>query len=714
MNNRSEEKADVFESINLKSEILKANADNTTDVTSALDIPESESETSDDEYGKKEEEEEEEMDPAEFLSPELPGGTLHKFPLGMDAESGYMESGGKEPSTPHLQSPKAKPYITDKNKNTEAFSKATSPLANYAYSILNSDLLYPPASHVTLEPSIGSLAQSKIEPHTFDFTDTASIIESLTEEKNDTHRKLIMVIKRQLLLLEDSDARLNKFRIIIHDTLVKLSDKYNSLHEVYMKDLNQTERINQYFLRWDKKRTSILHKISNIKSNKNEHGSKLEQLLDKSNDIDNEIQELEEKLRLLRNKKKVIKDEIQYTSSVLESKSSKYVHAFKNLELEGREKLIQFLNFSGIPNNQLERIVTYRPVDVTFGRKYKEYQNSRSVNSSVSDTIIPRQKNRNVQSTPQRSISLAGVLAEQTRSSNKSPVTAFEMGFENGQNFSNNIKKHLVEMLSKLNVNNDEPVNRINHNPSTDDNSNTIKQKLDTAILFDHIDRRTQILHAQILESSKKAMYYIEASKIWNEMIHVLQNHEEKLYEQLHDTTSNVNDDKVISILQDNLQHLRILLEKFNKVNIEFRQSLDLIKDVHPCLQIMLNEIKAVYSALSIVSRNDLYLHEGKSFEQSILRQYEHSSNAAPMTKIHDNALLYSRQVTSPGFTDYNAEAQYSRRNSNTNSLNLLTSSFRSEASNTTTKVQAQIPLPSSKLNLGWAKYLNSKPTKAE
>lgn len=714
MNNKSEEKADVFESINLKSGILNSKIEKATDVTSVLDIPGSESGTSDDEYEKEEEYEEEEMDPTEFLSPELPRGTLHKFPMGVDPESRYMEPGRKEHSTPHLQSPKAKPYIFDNSRHVEAFKKANSPPINDAYSILNSDLLYPHTSHATLGPSTVSLVQSKYEPPIFEFTDITGIIESLTGEKNDTHRKLITVIKRHLLLLEDSDPRLNKFRIIIHDTFAKLSDKYNSLHELYMKDLNQMERINQYFLRWDKKRNSILHKISNIKSNKNEHGSKLEQLFDKSNDIDSEIQELEGRLRLLRNKKKVIKDEIQYTSSVLESKSSKYVHAFKNLEVEGHEKLIQFLNISGIPSDQLERIVTYTPVDVTFGRKYKEYQNSKSLTSSVSNTNIPRQRGRNVQSTLQRNLYTAEFPAEQARTSNKSPVTAFEMGFENGQNLSHNIKKHLADILSKLNVNYDQPFNHINHIPGTDDSSNTIKQKLDTAILFDHIDRRTQILHAQIVESSKKAMYYIEISRIWNETIHVLQSHEENLYEQLHDTTSNVNDDKVISILQDNLQNLRLLVEKLNKLNIEFRQSLNSIEDVRPCLQIMLNEIKAVYSALSIVSRNDQYLHEGKSFEQSILLQYENSSNAAPMTKNRDNAPLYSGQVSSHGLTDHNVEEQYSRRDSNTNSLNLLTSGFTSEASNTTTKIQAQIPLPSSKLNLGWVKYLNNKPTKAE
>lgn len=139
--------------------------------------------------------------------------------------------------------------------------------------------------------------------------------------------------------------------------LKSLASIYQSIVELYEKELKRKSIILSSFERWEQDKNRITNKVKEIRSDKNQEGHRLKQLIEESSIVDDEIDQLEKRLKQLKEKKNVLKNEITQSQSIIESRSSSYLESLRKIENVEREAIMRLSQEcsieSGLSNSSL-------------------------------------------------------------------------------------------------------------------------------------------------------------------------------------------------------------------------------------------------------------------------------------------------------------------------------------------------------------------------
>lgn len=130
-------------------------------------------------------------------------------------------------------------------------------------------------------------------------------------------------------------------RLNIENCLKSLASVYQSIGELYMREKKRKSIILNSFERWEKNKKYLTNKVQDIRSDNNEEGYRLKQLLNEAGTVDEEIEQLEKRLNQLKEKKKVLKNEIAQSQSVIESRTSSYLESLREVEKVERDAIIK-------------------------------------------------------------------------------------------------------------------------------------------------------------------------------------------------------------------------------------------------------------------------------------------------------------------------------------------------------------------------------------
>ncbi|KAK6459251.1 uncharacterized protein RJT20DRAFT_14558 [Scheffersomyces xylosifermentans] len=615
----------VFESINLTSTVdiggrtpfrgRKA----TVTGSHSKSIPESVSGTSDDD----------DLDPTEFISSGSPQDkkTAATIQTGNDINEQSSRSNNStvlgESAGVGRASKSPIPLIyTPKIADNEFFSNPSRILSNSAHlydSIgggLGNSLQYSYESPSFSNSAINFPLEER--PSTSN-NDSESPIEFLSNKNRLLFKELMQNVDVHKQYLSYGDAKLPRRRSMISQNFEQLSENFYSLNELYAMDITYTETLYTSFRKWDRKRNKLLSKISSIKSDKNKHGAKLTSLLDESRGIDEEIEELERKLASLRTKKQLINDEIEDTSSVLESRTSKYVETFKALEEDGKKAMLSYLTANGIPPKELQTIIRTTPVAVTFSENYNN--KLRSSTASTNDSTEQRASRA-----PQpQSASTMGiqpfVLPESSSTEKPTKVddreswnhghgpTAYERGYAEGTESSNKMKNQINNFLHSVLTSLPEQSNRPTSTSRSaktvkvDDNNNTITEKLELEPVYKLLEHKVGALSDLVLSTSNKATIYHEYGTVWKDIMSILRSQENRLSDQIAESTPGLEqvNVEITRILVLTLDQIKGCLESMKSFNTTFNDSAFSQKENY-FAEAVLNEIGAIFTALTMVS----------------------------------------------------------------------------------------------------------------
>lgn len=445
-------------------------------------------------------------------------------------------------------------------------------------------------------------------------------------------RKNIIAHKRAL---EEQNSP-NRLRSMLGQNLEQLSNNYVSLREVYSKNKTSTEELLASFEKWDKKRSKMLTKIQDIKSESNKHGTKLGSLLNERSDVSKEISELEKKLSHLRLKRGLLDTEIEATSSFLESRSAKYVESFRKLEKHGENTIRQYLELNGVPEKEVFVMLKKEKVDVTFTNYYNT-QLKRSTPVPETETVkkvSPSSLNMGIQPfiVPEEPVS----ENEEDLNHDKGP-TAYEKGFAKGTRQSSEVKGNVQLFLSKLMAKNEPQNGKKDHPLNVDDSENTITEKINLESVVQHLYHNIEALEALELQTSKKTALFHEHSMIWQDAIKVIKLQEAKLQHQITESllsSKEENERRFLSILGVTFEHIQSSLKSLPRPIVgEF-----LVENL--AFNVLLNELKASSKALSLVTEDGRFTRVVSEYEKIAFEDLKVSLR----TSFH-NELLMSKEL---------------------------------------------------------------------
>lgn len=507
--------------------------------------------------------------------------------------------------------------------------------------LLNSEFFLNPSkildSQVLPETFIpnGSMFNSNFEPsHDFSIAfkpeDQDSPLEYLQSKNTTLYKEIRKNIRNHRVLLEQGSEKLNKVRSMISQDFDQLSENFYSLNEIYSRDAAVTENLLKSFEIWDKKRDKLLNKIKVIKSMDNKHGHKLGQLIEQSSNVDAEITDLEKRLASAKERKRLLSLEIDKTSSVLESRTSKYVESFKRLEKEGQNAVADFFRLNGMPEKDLGSVIKKQPVNVKFSRNQQE--------KAVTNNII-LEKAPVAQKTAEQKPAVAAKPAEVTPvraesmgmqpfiipddppptkptddntslNHDKGP-TAFEKGFAKGSQKSLDVKSKLVYLLKLIKESSNSEKDRYQRLEAltavkVDDADNTIESKMDVDPIVTLLVHKIEALEDLVLETSRKSTEFHEYSLRWKDLIEYVKNEEYKLSTQISNSIESQLQiqSKLVNALTSmlrNLKHLASLESLKPSLSSNSGQDRLLLQTANG------NEIRNVYLALKVISDPSQY-----------------------------------------------------------------------------------------------------------
>ncbi|CAH2355305.1 hypothetical protein CLIB1423_24S00672 [[Candida] railenensis] len=479
---------------------------------------------------------------------------------------------------------------------------------------------------------------------------SSSPIEYVLNRAKFLQNELQKNLSLQSKMLESGDSRLSKLRQMIAQNFDQIAENNEALTELYSKDLDNTRRSYEQFQKWEIRRDKLLSKIKSVKNpENNKYGKKLASLADESKDIDSQIVDLESKLQQLREKKVLVNQEIELTSSVLESRTSQFVESFKNLEIQGIAAIQLILDQNGVSRVEQENTVRKIPVDVTFGGRYRKDQVDESEpvqdsvvpanfspapkkpsNMTIQPYVIPETASENVITptlanrlvspvpTPRSSGSSPHPLTNPP-SNSSSPFSPFEKGYAKGTNLSHNAKERLSTFVSDILIptfnttltsyknNYASASSNLAHEPSLDDENNTIREMIDLEPILGLLKYKISALQDLIQKNLLLSTNYHEYGIIWKDVIDVINQMESKLFN--HISTSKVQgnemdaDKLVFNMLSACLDKIRTRFE-VQVQSSRFSQG----EKRNPLFAVLLNEIRAVVSAIAMVSKDNSYL----------------------------------------------------------------------------------------------------------
>lgn len=260
-------------------------------------------------------------------------------------------------------------FLSQSVEEHESRNQTLSPIEriDLTPTILNSELFANPSRLSDSDP-----AASVMESFHFTSTDSYrstfggdSPLEHLQTQNEALNRNMSEQIKLlDSTLLAGDDC--TSVRASLVGGFAQLSENCYLLHEMYTQELALVELLLSNFEAWDRRRSRVLRLVQSIKSEDNKYGTKLAGLLNRRSEVDDEIEQLERRIAVLRENRAAVDSEIDKTSSVLESKSAKYVNVFRELERQGREAISGYLAANGLPEQHWPILLRSEPVEATF------------------------------------------------------------------------------------------------------------------------------------------------------------------------------------------------------------------------------------------------------------------------------------------------------------------------------------------------------------
>lgn len=483
---------------------------------------------------------------------------------------------------------------------------------------------------------------------------TESPIKFLTNKNTILETELAKNINKHSQSLLTGDESLSKFRSMIHQNFLQLSELNYALHELYTTILSRNLTLYQDFEDWDSKRDKVLAKVKFLKSDKDINGNKLATLIEQDLAINEEISDLQNRIYRLQDSKKALAKEIQSTTSIIESKTSKYIQVFKQLEKNGLQAVENFfkLNSEDIPR----KIVSMQKVDTSFDSQFKKSRSKKSINNTLLGNLKPNsfyspptsqhdnlrkveklkmdssavksiqdeckgQEQSTIGMKPyvfdEESIGISHPISDKTQQNSiqsekthsiKNPAelnhghgpTPFELGYFNGENLGQNIKFKLKNMVSNLVANLPEHVELDSSKiPYVEDSSNLITEKLDYDPIRVIIGLKIEALKSLIHNTSENATLYHKASIVWQDLIKILNQQESKLLNQISESVLQLGDSSksFAAILRLTLDKSKNLFELHGLNNTKTARGQSMI------LKVLSNESRAICNAYIMVSR---------------------------------------------------------------------------------------------------------------
>lgn len=429
-------------------------------------------------------------------------------------------------------------------------------------------------------------------------------------------------------IAEGSDCK--QIREMIGNRFLQMSENYFSLNEIYNKESSLLRGFLQHIEKWDMKRSKILNRVRSIKSDKHNFGVKLADLLHKRNDIDAEIEELEDRLRVLRGNKAAVDTEIDEASSVLESKSAKYVNLFRELEKQGESVLSGFLFSSGLPQTDLQVLLKKKPVDAAFRFNGPDLDSKPLVAKKQSTQVSegkqapPSQPQKSTQKPPPPPLQAMGAQAFEVPEEeipNYEEKTPYEKGFEKGNEQLAKVRETMSAFMESWFARKSEQKLRYK---SVDDQLNTITDKIDLDPIVELLSHRIKAFEDLAVVSSKLSAELHNDGESWRSISSTLSSKEDKLLDLL--SHSKAMNKEVKNVLHSSFTAL--------KHEYDDRKG-DQLTDRTTYLPILLyRELKAVASALDSIGGDPSYSSRISSVDSSVHEEsLEMSTSVKPLLK---------------------------------------------------------------------------------
>lgn len=468
----------------------------------------------------------------------------------------------------------------------------------------------------------GSMSESlvgSVDPESFDLDvqaihDSKVPLDFLVSAQHTLKTNLRNHISSHKEFLHNGDD-CSEIRLLLANDLQKLSDNFFQLNELYSTRLSSTQHVLANFRSWDNRRSKVLRKIRSIKSQNNSYGTKLAALLDKRTEIDLEVQALEIRLSELKANRLLVDKEIDEASSVLESKSAKYVNIFRDLERQGYTAISSFLHQDGMPELDLSILLQKKPVEAgfTYTEKPRPHEPAQASKSPEPSNPTPIHDTMGIQPIELPPPDVTGVES----SRNETPDSPYSRGYEKGLRQLESVKKGVAYIVKAVYADNQR---NSHHSPSVDvdDTSNTIVEKIDFAPIAEVLGLKIEALQDLSVKASKSSISLHEQADHWSSISLALGSKESQLLSLL----------SLGPLLPKDIENL--LVACLNTVLAAVEVSKSRKHDAKYLNIILHHEKQALLNALSQISTTNTYKDELSSLDSSLLDTVSYEAYTPP------------------------------------------------------------------------------------
>lgn len=417
-------------------------------------------------------------------------------------------------------------------------------------------------------------------------------LQTQNDSLNGDMRKLIRLLKSTLTSGDDC----TEIRESLVSELALLSENRYLLHEIYNKELAFVNALLANFENWDRRRSKVLRRIQSIKSEGNKHGKKLAGLLNKRSAIDDEIRQLESRIEILRANRGALNKEIDETSSVLESKSAKYVNLFRDLESQGRDAISEYLYSSGLPRNHLEMLLKSEPVEATFSYVLDVQESDNTISHVRHPDPWPKEHKPEETKLTASNMQMQPLIIPEEEHHQDPGVpqpeeeSAYAIGYAKGSQQLQKLRKGLNHIVTQV-----FPPVKIGHRPpsNVDDQQNTITEKIDLVPIIELLSHKLDALSKLTVTSSTMSAVYHDHNVILKDIYRGINANERAIVALL--STSNPPLDEIVALLSKSYTELKALLEQ------QFEQSRSKSSEItsNYLTVVLHHELTAVAHALS-------------------------------------------------------------------------------------------------------------------
>lgn len=387
------------------------------------------------------------------------------------------------------------------------------------------------------------------------------------------------VREHQATLAEGDDC--GPVRHALAQDLSRLSETCVLLHEACGQEQAGVEGLVADFEKWDRRRSKVLRHIQQIKSDSSKYGTKLAALLRRRQDVDLEVDALEARIAALKAQRSAISREIGETSSVLESKSARYVNVFRDLEQKGRDVISEYLASAGVRPHDLHLLMKSEPVDAGFSMAQDKHHAEPASNAPAAMGAQAYE----VSETP--------LAAEDAGHHSASP---YAQGYASGVLHLSRLKHGISGLVHGLAR--PAPVAR----EDVDDALNTITEKIDLSPILNILRHKIEAIEDLALKTSRLSAFYNQQSLAWRDVCKLLESQEKSLILRLNDPTTNLL--HLVTQLED---AIGVLTQHLDSATSAYLASATPKENFLGTL--IHHELKALTDALELLEGNSSYTH---------------------------------------------------------------------------------------------------------